>query len=216
MSICYINRAQSTSKVSRPHSVIVLLVSVDTLKASSTLIQNVSPIHCVPILHCGWRTYCLVYKSQTISCFHNVPPRPPSILPWTMSIHTNLPSHSHFSFLYPLSFPSPHILHNSSYIRTTYTTPNTQYKSSHHHTHQPTYQSTNNYAVCTNFIRTNNTSNDDFFNHTPRRRRSSAQHDQRHHYPSRRTPRLASPSRRARTAASRQRGNPDCRLGWNW
>jgi hypothetical protein len=93
------------------------------------------------------------------------------------------------------------------------------HSTSHHittHINQPTYQSTNNYAVCTNFIRTNNTSNDDFFNHTPRRRRSPAQHDQRHHCPRRRTPRLASPSRRARTAASRQRGNADCRLGWNW
>jgi hypothetical protein len=134
MSICYINRAQSTSKVSRPHSVIVLLVSVDTLKASSTLFQNVSPIHCVPILHCGWRRHCLVYKSKIISCFHNVPLAhllsSLGLCPFTQISPPTLIFFS-LSSLFPFSPYSPqliihtHHIHDSKYTVQVITSPHT-------------------------------------------------------------------------------------------
>jgi hypothetical protein len=71
------------------------------------------------------------------------PPRPPSILPWTMSIYTNLPSHSHF-FFFILSLS---LLPIFSTTHHTYA-PHTRlqiHSTSHHittHINQPTNQPT--------------------------------------------------------------------------
>jgi hypothetical protein len=171
----------------------------------------------VRILHCGWSTHCLDLQVAHHLMLSQRPPSPIFYPPHDY-VHSHKSPHPLTFFFFILTLSLVLIFSTTDHTHASHTQLQI-HSTSHHittHINQPTYQSTNNYAVCTNFIRTNNTSNDDFFNHTPRRRRSPAQHDQRHHYPRRRTPRLASPSRRARTAASRQRGNADCRLGWNW